>query len=142
MGVLIHHQGLAAEYSASFEEDWNRLDPTTDSDGDLLPDQWEVEYGLNRPSAAVLGTALSEQSLDPDEDGLNNLEEFQLNGDPLSNDTDGDCIPDGEESAFAKRTPLALIRHDFRRRGRERRTRRGAVRLPDRSGRRRDRWRG
>ena len=102
MGVLIHHQGLAAEYSASFEEDWNRLDPTTDSDGDLLPDQWEVEYGLNRHSAAVLGTALSEQSLDPDGDGLNNLEEFQLNGDPLSNDTDGDCIPDGEESAFAQ----------------------------------------
>ena len=102
MGVLIHHDGLAAEYLASFEEDWNRLDPTTDSDGDLMPDQWEQQYGLNRHSAAVLGTALSEQSLDPDEDGLNNLEEFQLNGNPLSNDTDGDCIPDGEESAFAQ----------------------------------------
>jgi len=101
MGVLIHHEGLAADYSASFEEDWNRLDPTTDSDGDLLPDQWELEYGLNRHSAAVLGTALSEQSLDPDGDGLNNLEEYQLGGDPLSNDTDGDCIPDGEETAFA-----------------------------------------
>lgn len=101
MGVLIHHEGLANDYSASFEEDWNRLDPTTDSDGDLLPDQWELQYGLNRHSAAVLGTALSEQSLDPDEDGLNNLEEYQLGGDPLSNDTDGDCIPDGEEPAFA-----------------------------------------
>ncbi len=101
MGVLIHHQSLADEYSASFEEDWNRLDSTTDSDGDLMPDQWELEYGLNRHSAAVLGTALSEQSLDPDEDGLNNLEEYQLGGDPLSSDTDGDCIPDGEESAFA-----------------------------------------
>ncbi|MEE3269587.1 MAG: phospholipase D-like domain-containing protein, partial [Candidatus Thermoplasmatota archaeon] len=101
MGVLIHHQGLASEYSYSFEEDWNRLDPTTDSDGDLLPDQWEVEYGLNRHSAAVIGTALSEQSLDPDEDGLNNLEEYQLGGNPQSNDTDGDCILDGEESAFA-----------------------------------------
>ena len=101
MGVLIHHDGLAADYSASFEDDWNRLDSTTDSDGDLLPDQWELEYGLNRHSAAVLGTALSEQSLDPDQDGLNNLEEYQLGGDPLSNDTDGDCIPDGEESAFA-----------------------------------------
>ena len=101
IGVLIHHEGLAADYSASFEEDWNRLDSTTDSDGDLLPDQWELEYGLNRHSAAVLGTALSEQSLDPDEDGLNNLEEYQLGGDPMSNDTDGDCILDGEESAFA-----------------------------------------
>ncbi len=116
MGVLIHHSGLAAEYLASFEEDWNRLDPTTDSDGDLMPDQWEQQYGLNRHSAAVLGTALSEQSLDPDEDGLNNLEEFQLNGDPLSNDTDGDCIPDGEESAFAQsvlRSPsFAMISGD------------------------------
>ena len=101
MGVLIHHQDLADDYSASFEEDWNRLDSTTDSDGDLMPDQWELEYGLNRHSAAVLGTALSEQSLDPDEDGLNNLEEYQLGGDPLSDDTDGDCIPDGDESAFA-----------------------------------------
>ena len=102
MGVLIHHDGLAAEYLASFEEDWNRLDPTTDSDGDLMPDQWEQQYGLNRHSAAVLGTALREQSLDPAGDGLNNIEEFQLNGYPLSNDTDGDCIPDGEESAFAQ----------------------------------------
>jgi hypothetical protein len=116
MGVLIHHNGLTAEYLASFEEDWNRLDSTTDSDGDLMPDQWEQQYGLNRHSAAVLGTALSEQSLDPDEDGLNNLEEFQLNGDPLSNDTDGDCIPDGEESAFAQsvlRSPsFAMISGD------------------------------
>ena len=84
LGVLIHHTGLADDYSASFEEDWNRLDSTTDSDGDLMPDQWELEYGLDRHSAAVLGTALSEQSLDPDEDGLNNLEEYQLGGDPLS----------------------------------------------------------
>ena len=115
MGVLIHHDGLASDYSASFEEDWNRLDPTTDSDGDLLPDQWELEYGLNRHSAAVLGTALSEQSLDPDEDGLNNLEEYQLGGDPLSNDTDGDCIPDGEESAFAAsvmRQPVLAMNSD------------------------------
>ena len=101
IGVLIHHEGLAADYSASYEEDWNRLDSTTDSYGYLLPDQWELEYGLNRHSAAVLGTALSEQSLDPDEDGLNNLEEYQLGGDPMSNDTDGDCILDGDESAFA-----------------------------------------
>ncbi|HIG38871.1 MAG TPA: DUF839 domain-containing protein [Candidatus Poseidoniales archaeon] len=116
MGVLIHHDGLAAEYLFSFEEDWNRLDSTTDSDGDLMPDQWEAQFGLNRHSAAVLGTALSEQSLDPDEDGLNNLEEFQLNGNPLSNDTDGDCILDGEESAFAQsvlRSPsFAMISGD------------------------------
>ena len=116
MGVLFHHEALASDYLASFEEDWNRLDPTTDSDGDLMPDQWEEQYGLNRHSAAVLGTALSEQSLDPDEDGLNNLQEFQLGGDPMDNDTDDDCILDGEEVIFAQsvmRSPsIAMISSD------------------------------
>jgi len=102
MGVLIHHEELTSSYLSSFNEDWARLDSNTDSDGDLMPDIWEVEYGLNRHSAAVLGTALSEQSLDPDDDGIDNLREFQLGGDPLDPDTDDDCIPDGEEEAFAQ----------------------------------------
>ena len=54
------------------------MDSLTDSDGDLLPDSWEIEHGLNRHSAAILGTALSEQSLDSDEDGLNNLDKYLL----------------------------------------------------------------
>jgi phosphatidylserine/phosphatidylglycerophosphate/cardiolipin synthase-like enzyme len=102
MGVLIHQQEVAEVYLSSFNEDWSRLDSSTDSDGDLMPDSWELQYGLNRHSAAILGTALSEQSLDLDEDGLDNLREFQLGGDPLDPDTDGDCIPDGEEEAFAQ----------------------------------------
>jgi len=102
MGVLINHEELTSSYLSSFNEDWVRLDSSTDSDGDLMPDSWEVEYGLNRHSAAVLGTALSEQSLDPDEDGIDNLREFQLGGDPLDPDTDDDCILDGEEEAFAQ----------------------------------------
>ena len=48
---------IDSDYLLSFNEDWNRLDETTDSDGDLLPDM-EIKYGLNRHSAAVLGTAL------------------------------------------------------------------------------------
>ena len=48
MGVLIHGQELASEYLQSFDEDWSRLDTNTDSDGDLLPDMWEIQYGLNR----------------------------------------------------------------------------------------------
>jgi phosphatidylserine/phosphatidylglycerophosphate/cardiolipin synthase-like enzyme len=102
MGVLIHHEELTSSYLSSFNEDWVRLDSDTDSDGDLMPDSWEVEYGLNRHSAAILGTALSEQSLDPDDDGIDNLREFQLGGDPLDPDTDDDCIPDGEEEGFAQ----------------------------------------
>ncbi len=112
MGVIAESSELAAIFGASFDEDWRRLDAFTDSDGDLLPDSWEVEYGLNRHSAAVLGTALSEQSLDPDEDGLDNLNEYLLGGDPLDADTDDDCILDGQEVNFARtvmRAPSAAM---------------------------------
>ena len=112
MGVLIHGQELASEYLQSFDEDWSRLDTNTDSDGDLLPDMWEIQYGLNRHSAAILGTALSEQSLDLDEDGLNNLNEYLWGGDPNDNDTDDDCILDGEEAEFAQslgRSPVVAM---------------------------------
>jgi len=112
MGVLIHGQELASEYLQSFEKDWSRLDITTDSDGDLLPDIWEIQYGLNRHSAAILGTALSEQSLDLDEDGLNNLNEYLWGGNPNDNDTDDDCILDGEEAEFAQslgRSPVVAM---------------------------------
>jgi phosphatidylserine/phosphatidylglycerophosphate/cardiolipin synthase-like enzyme len=102
MSIVAESSELATIFSESFEIDWNRLDDSTDSDGDLLPDSWEVMYGLDRHSAAVIGTALSEQSMDPDNDGLNNLQEFQLGGNPGVADTDGDCIIDGEEIEFAQ----------------------------------------
>tara|TARA_B100000902_G_scaffold26951_1_gene32468 strand:- start:6474 stop:9572 length:3099 start_codon:yes stop_codon:yes gene_type:complete len=102
MGIISKSTELASVYSAKFNEDWNRLDSSTDSDGDLLPDYWEELYGLDRHSAAVQGTALSEQSLDPDSDGLDNLNEYLLNGNPYDPDTDDDCIIDGEEQAFAQ----------------------------------------
>ena len=102
MGILVHDQRVATDFARSFEEDWSRLDSETDSDGDLMPDYWEDMHGLNRHSAAIIGTALSEQSLDPDMDGLDNLNEFLLGGDPLIGDTDGDCILDGSELNFAQ----------------------------------------
>ena len=72
-----------------------------------MPDFWEELYGLNRHSAAIIGTALSEQSMDPDSDGLNNLNEYLLGGNPLIRDTDGDCIYDGEEVMWAWSQALA-----------------------------------
>tara|TARA_Y100001970_G_scaffold69313_2_gene88418 strand:+ start:6909 stop:9998 length:3090 start_codon:yes stop_codon:yes gene_type:complete len=102
MGIISKSVELASVFSAKFDEDWNRLDSTTDSDGDLLPDYWEELYGLDRHSAAVEGTALSEQSLDPDSDGLDNLNEYLLNGNPFDPDTDNDCIIDGDEEGFAQ----------------------------------------
>ena len=96
VGLLVHHAPLAAVYHASFMEDWNRVDASTDTDNDGLLDAWEVEHDLNRARRTAGGT-LIEAELDPDADGLTHLEEFNLGSDPNSNDTDGDCILDGLE---------------------------------------------
>jgi len=71
-----------------------------DTDGDGLPDGWEVYYGLD-PLFAQNATH------DFDIDGLPDVAEFRnpilsdtdgyLSTDPTSGDTDGDGIPDGEE---------------------------------------------
>lgn len=62
-----------------------------DSDGDGLPDDYEVENGLN-PADPV------DAYEDVDKDGLSALEEFKGGTDPQSPDTDGDGITDGEET--------------------------------------------
>jgi len=61
-----------------------------DSDGDGIPDQWEIDHKLNPrdPNDALE---------DPDNDGLNNLGEYLHNTDPWNPDTDNDSMPDGWE---------------------------------------------
>ncbi len=61
-----------------------------DSDSDGLHDAWEKAYGLdiNDPTDATLDT---------DEDGLSNLEEFTYHTNPTLADSDGDTISDWEE---------------------------------------------
>jgi hypothetical protein len=71
---------------------------TDDSDGDGMPDAWELQYGLN--------PFLNDADGDPDGDGLTNLQEYQLGTNPLIlNDGDGDGIPDAIESTLIGRTP-------------------------------------
>ncbi len=64
--------------------------PDLDSDG--MANNWERQHQLDPNNA-------SDASLDPDGDGLTNLEEFTKNTDPRNPDTDGDGLPDGSDLA-------------------------------------------
>lgn len=66
-----------------------------DSDGDRLPDVWEIAYGLDPNSAEGDDGFLG----DPDGDGFSNRDEYLAGSDPNSatstpEDTDGDGLPD------------------------------------------------
>lgn len=56
-----------------------------DSDGDGMPDDWELEYGLDplNPDDAVL---------DYNDDGLSNIEEYERKANPIDRDVDDDRI--------------------------------------------------
>jgi hypothetical protein len=60
---------------------------TVDTDNDGMPDSFEIQYGLNRSD-------LFDANLDPDGDGMTNLQEFESGGNPRDTDKDGDGIPD------------------------------------------------
>lgn len=73
--------------------------PIRDGDGDQMDDDWEVVSGLD---ALDPGDA----ALDPDDDGLTNLEEYGALTDPFSPDTDGDGLSDGDEVGIYASDPL------------------------------------
>ncbi len=59
----------------------------TDSLGSGMQDDWEIKHGLS--------LTVNQASLDPDGDGVNNLQEYNQNTDPHNPDTAGDGISDG-----------------------------------------------
>jgi hypothetical protein len=61
-----------------------------DSDGDGLPDTWEVMVGLNHLDA-------SDAYADSDFDGVLNIYEFGLDTDPFDSDSDDNSVSDGSE---------------------------------------------
>lgn len=78
----------------------NRTNPNDpDTDGDLMPDGWELTFELKPLNA-------SDRFLDVDGDGIQNYLEYSFPSystrwfttDPFNPDTDGDGIPDGWES--------------------------------------------
>lgn len=78
-----------------------------DSDGDGMPDKWEVQHGLD--------PAVDDAALDKETDKLNNLDEFLNGSDPNKSDTDSDGFDDelevylGSDPADDTSIPNALI---------------------------------
>jgi hypothetical protein len=70
-----------------------------DTDGDEIPDSWEISNGLNR-------TDPLDASADQDNDGLTNLEEYQNGTDILNSDSDYDGLTDDEELRIYFTEPL------------------------------------
>ncbi|NMH65501.1 PQQ-binding-like beta-propeller repeat protein [Shewanella salipaludis] len=71
-----------------------------DHDADGLPGWWESLYQLDDQEP-------SDASLDPDLDGLTNLQEFAVRTLPNDPDTDKDGLTDGEELTVNHTNPLA-----------------------------------
>ena len=91
--------GLADGEEAALKADWPCLDPLAwDSDGDMLPDGWEVLYassGLGLSPCQCAAT--NSPAWDADNDGLGLFDEYRYCTDPFNPDTDGDGVRDGDE---------------------------------------------
>lgn len=108
MGVIIDSEEIASHMRMHWMNDWNRLNDSADTDGDGLPDYWEVQYGLNRTSPYSTSGIFGEEGDDPDGDGISNLDEFRYWGNPLSADTDGDCLSDAYEISLAQSNSVGV----------------------------------
>ena len=90
--------GTTASYGLGGSDAW-LVKLSLDTDGDGLPDSYEVEHRLD-----PLSEANSRE--DPDQDGLTTLDEYRQCTNPKVADSDGDGLLDGEEVVVYKTDPL------------------------------------
>ncbi len=69
------------------------VDAERDSDGDGLPDEWEIRHGLDPDDP-------NDADSDEDSDGLSAREEFDYGSDPNDEDSDDDFLSDADEITF------------------------------------------
>ena len=81
---------LAERLSRYSQSPMSLNQPPADSDGDGMPDCWETGHMLDADDPA-------DASLDRDNDGLTNLQEYELCTHPGRADSDYDGIDDGED---------------------------------------------
>ncbi|MDA7881110.1 hypothetical protein N9A94_02275 [Akkermansiaceae bacterium] len=91
--IVLVYQGVETNATQTSFVGINGFDliTATDSDGDGLTDEYEIENGLDH--------TVADSGDDEDMDDLTNLEEFQLGTEPDVADTDDDGANDGEEIA-------------------------------------------
>jgi hypothetical protein len=94
---------------------WMRVDTTTDTDSDGLPDEWETQHAGDLTTISGTG--------DFDADGLSDRLELASYTNPAKSDTDGDGVTDGAEvsgatdpldpNAYSSTTIVANSADDF-----------------------------
>ncbi|WP_309400953.1 hypothetical protein [Cerasicoccus maritimus] len=88
VATLPNFTGLNVVFTIHVDVDYVPVPPDNgfeDLDGDLLDDSWEIAY---------FGSLLQGATDDSDEDGMNNLLEFQTQCNPCNPDTDDDGMED------------------------------------------------
>ncbi len=91
--------GLDDGFEVGYSNPTNR-----DTDNDGMLDGWEEFHNLN--------LLVNDASLDPDSDGLTNLEEQTTNTDPNNSDSDNDGLTDGYEINTSNTDPMKMDTDD------------------------------